>query len=282
MNFLNKMERKFGKYAVSNLMQYIIALYGAGFLIMNFTPSMYWMYLSLDVSAILHGQIWRLVTFLIYPPSTDFIYIIFAMYLYYMIGTQLEREWGSFRFNVYFLTGVLGHIIAAFIAYFTLGLTGIYFPMTTNYLNLSLFFAFAVLYPNVEFLVFFILPVKVKWLALLDGIYFAYDIFQSVRAGILVSPSYFANAVCAVMAILNFLLFFALTRNLKRYTYKEIHRKKVYRREVKRASSGSRHKCAICGRTEADGDNLEFRYCSKCNGNYEYCQDHLFTHEHIK
>lgn len=282
MNFLNKMERKFGKYAISNLMHYIIILYGVGFVIMKFAPMMYWQYLCLDVNAILHGQIWRLVTFLVYPPSTDFIYIIFSLYLYYMIGTQLEYQWGAFRFNVYFLTGVIGHIVAAFVAYFALGLTGMYFPMTTNYLNLSLFFAFAALYPNVEFLLFFILPIKVKWLAILDGVFFAYEIFQSVKNGITVHPMFFANGVCAVLALINFLVFFAMSRDARRYSYKEVKRRKTYQREVKQASSGTRHKCAICGRTELDGDHLEFRYCSKCNGNYEYCQDHLFTHEHVK
>ena len=282
MNFLNKMERKFGKYAIHNLMFYIIVLYGCGFLIMNFAPAMYWSYLSLDVRTILHGQIWRLVTFLMYPPSSDFLFIVFSLYLYYMIGRQLEYQWGAFRFNVYFFVGVIGHILAAFIAYFALGLTGITFPMTTYYLNLSLFMAFAAQYPDMEFLLFFIIPVKAKWLGMLDGVLFAWDIFRSVKNGILISPSYFATAVCALMAVMNFIIFFAMTRNMKKYSYKEVHRKKVYRQEVHRAASGPRHKCAICGRTEADGDHLEFRYCSKCNGNYEYCQDHLFTHEHIK
>ncbi len=282
MNFLNKLERKFRKYAVPNLMNYVIFMYGIGFVIMNFAPTLYWGYLCLDFNAILHGQIWRLVTFLIYPPNTDFLWILISLYFYYMIGMQLERQWGAFRFNIYFLTGILGHIIAAGVVYFSTGLTGIFFPMTTNYINLSLFFAFAASYPNMEFLVFFVLPVKAKWLALLDGVLFAYDIYQSVYYGITVSAVYFANAVCAVLALLNFFVFFLMTRNLKRYTYKEVHRRRTYRREVHNASSGPRHKCAICGRTELDGDNLEFRYCSKCKGNYEYCQDHLFTHEHVK
>lgn len=282
MNFLNKLERKFGRYAISDLMQYIVVLYGIGFAVMKMAPAMYWQYLCLDVNAILHGQIWRLVTFLIYPPSTDLIYIIFSLYLYYMIGTQLERQWGAFRFNLYFLVGVIGHILAAVVAYFVLGLTGIYFPMTTNYLNLSLFFAFAALYPNTQFLLFFVIPVKIKWLAILDGAFFAYEIFQSVKNGFAVHPMYFASGVCAILALLNFFIFFTQSRDMKRYSYKEVKRRQSYQREVKSAASGTRHKCAICGRTELDGDHLEFRYCSKCNGDYEYCQDHLFTHEHVK
>ncbi len=113
----------------------------------------------------------------------------FSLYLYYMIGRQLEYQWGAFRFNVYFFVGVIGHILAAFIAYFALGLTGITFPMTTYYLNLSLFMAFAAQYPDMEFLLFFIIPVKAKWLGMLDGVLFAWDIFRSVKNGILISPS---------------------------------------------------------------------------------------------
>ena len=199
-----------------------------------------------------------------------------------MIGTQLERQWGAFRFNLYFLVGVIRHILAAVVAYFVLGLTGIFFPMTTNYLNLSLFFAFAALYPNTQFLLFFVIPVKIKWLAILDGAFFAYEIFQSVKNGFAVHPIYFASGVCAILALINFFIFFTQSRDMKRYSYKEVKRRQSYQREVKSAASGTRHKCAICGRTELDGDHLEFRYCSKCNGDYEYCQDHLFTHEHVK
>ena len=134
-------------------------------------------YLSLNANAILHGQIWRIVTFLLQPPDGSPIFIVFALYLYYMIGQNLEAAWGAFRFNLYFFTGVLFHLIAALIVYF---LTGISFPIGTSYLNLSLFFAFAALYPNVEFLLFFVIPIKVKYLALLDGAFFAFTILQGI------------------------------------------------------------------------------------------------------
>lgn len=167
MNWLSKLERKFGRYAIPNLMNYIILLYGGGFILQLVNPSFYYQYLSLNAAAILHGQVWRIVTFIIQPPSTSVIFVIFALYLYYMIGMQLERAWGAFRFNLYFFSGVLFHVIAALAAYL---LTGVSLPLDTWYLNMSLFFAFAALYPDMQFLLFFFIPVKVKWLAFLDGV----------------------------------------------------------------------------------------------------------------
>lgn len=288
MNWINKLERKCGKFAIPNLMYYIIILYTFGFVLSLVAPEFYFQYLSLDANAVLHGQVWRLITFLIQPPSSNVWFMIFALHLYYMIGQQLEYAWGTFRFNLYFFTGVLFHILAALVTFF---ITGVSFPIGTGYLNLSLFFAYAAIYPNQQFLLFFVLPVKVKYLAWVDAAYFGYAILQAflpAYGGGVFGIIYQANAIAAAVSILNFLIFYLSTRNLKRYSPKEVHRKKVYRRamnEAKRESAGpggAKHRCTVCGRTELDDPNLEFRYCSKCNGNYEYCQDHLFTHEHIK
>lgn len=288
MNWLDKLERKYGRYAISNLMYYIIILYGAGFVLNFVNGSFFDRYLSLDVEAILHGQIWRVATFIIQPPSDSLIFIIFAMYLYYMIGIQLERAWGAFRFNVYFFSGMFFHVAAAFIMYF---MTGQSLPMNAWYLNLSLFFAFAALYPDMEFLVFFVLPIKVKWLALLDGLYFLYAIIQAflpAYGGSIIGVIYKANAVAAIVSILNFLIFFISSRRVQPYTPKQMKRKHQFKKNIKQASrplnygNGAMHRCAVCGKTDVDDPNLEFRYCSKCSGNFEYCQDHLFTHTHVK
>ena len=156
---------------------------------------------------------------------------------------------------------------------------------------MSLFFAFAALYPDMEFLVFFILPVKVKWLALLDGLYFLYAVVQAflpAYGGSVFGIIYKANAVAAVVSILNFLIFFLGSRNVRPYTPRQMKRKHEFKKNIKQArktmnyGNGASHRCAVCGRTDLDDSNLEFRYCSKCNGNYEYCQDHLFTHTHVK
>lgn len=285
MDWLSKLERRFGKYAIPNLMFYIIIMYGAGFVLNLINPTFYYQYLSLDAAAILHGQIWRIITFMIQPPSTSLIFIIFALYLYYMIGVELERAWGAFRFNLYFFSGVIFHVIAEILVYL---FTGMSLPIDTWYLNMSLFFAFAALYPDVKFLLFFIIPIKVKWLALFDGAYFVYTIilaFLPSYGGSAFGVIYKANAVAAVVSILNFIIFFLGSRNMKQYSPKQVKRKKEFKqkmRPVNTYANGARHRCAVCGRTELENPDLEFRYCSKCNGNYEYCQDHLFTHTHVK
>lgn len=289
-NWLSKLERKFGRYAVSNLMYYIIILYAAGFVLNIVNPEFYYRYLSLNAQAILNGQVWRIVTFIIQPPSSSLIFIIFALYLYYMIGQQLENAWGAFRFNLYFFSGMLFHVVAAILVYVV---TGIVLPMSVWYLNMSLFFAFAALYPDVQFLVFFVIPVKVKYLALIDALYFIYPIIQAFLptygGNVLLGSFYKAAALESVVSILNFLIFFFGSRNMRPYTPKQRRRKKEFQQNIRRAqrplknyANGAKHMCAICKRTELDDPNLEFRYCSKCNGNFEYCQDHLFTHTHVK
>lgn len=289
MNWIQKLERRFGRYAIHNLMYYIIILYGIGFVLDLVNSQFYYRYLALDAQAVLHGEIWRVVTFLIQPPSSSPIFMLFALHLYYMIGQHLEAAWGAFRFNLYFFTGVLFHVIAAFIAYFV---TGISFPLGTSYLNLSLFFAFAAMYADVEFLLFFVIPVKVKYLALIDGAFFFYTILQAflpAYGGGIYGFVYKANAIAAGVSILNFVIFYFSSRNFRSHSPGQIYRKKKFQHEIRHAgvnreaaAVGAKHKCAVCGRTELDDPNLEFRYCSRCSGAYEYCQDHLFTHEHIK
>lgn len=273
-----KLERKYGRYAIHNLMYYIIIMYAVGFVISIFMPQIYYQYLSLNVDMILKGQVWRLVTFIIAPPDTSPIFILFALYLYYMIGNFLENVWGAFKFNVYFFFGVLLHIIAAFVVYFTWDSIVL---LDTFYLNLSLFLAFACTNPNMEFLLFFILPVKVKWLGLLDGLLFLATIFNGLIMPLITGTPIYAGAVAALISLLNFLIFFVVTRDRRRISPKEIRRKMVYNAKIKEATKGSRHKCCICGQTE-ENPELTFRYCSKCEGNYEYCSEHLYTHQHIK
>ena len=293
MNLLDKLERKFGRYAIHNLMYYIIILYALGYVIVTFVPQFYVQYLSLDPTMILRGQIWRIITFIIYPPNTGLFYFLISMYLYYSIGRILEAQWGAFRFNLYFFTGVLLHVVAAFISCYVFG-ANIGPAFGTYYLNYSLFFAFAATYPDMQFLLFFIIPIKAKWLGIINGIYFGvtsvagflanylpYSVLIGLmNAGIIAHPAYSAMAL---VSLANFLIFFFGMRSMRRYNPKEIYRRKVYTKSVKQGQkSAATHRCAVCGRTEKDGDDLVFRFCSKCNGNYEYCQDHLFTHEHVK
>lgn len=289
MNWLSKLERKFGRYAIPNLMTYIVILYGTGFVLNLLNPTFYYEYLSLDAQAILHGQVWRIITFIIQPPSNSVLWLVLALYLYYFIGKQLEMTWGDFRFNLYFFAGVFFHVVAAILVYL---LTGVTLNLGTTYLNLSLFLVFAALYPNTQFLLYFVIPVKAKWLAWLDAAYFIYVIIQAflpAYGGGVYGVYYKANALAAAVSLLNFIIFFLGSRNVKPYTPKQVKRRHEFKRDIKRAAGpvnsypgGAKHRCAVCGRTELDDPNLEFRYCSKCNGNYEYCQEHLFTHTHVK
>ena len=145
---------------------------------------------------------------------------------------------------------------------------------STYYINLSIFLAFAMNYPDMEVLFMMIIPIKIKYLALLDV---AYLLFDLIRGG-------WGTRTVIIASLLNFIIYFLMTRNYRRISPQEIHRKQQFKKAVhpQMTPGGTRHKCAVCGRTEKDGEHLEFRYCSKCNGNYEYCQDHLFTHQHIK
>ena len=240
-------------------------------------------YLMLEPAMVLRGQVWRLVTWVLIPPSTGNIFFYFIMImLYYSLGTALERTWGTFRFNVYIFGGMIFTVIGAFVAYGFLSVTGgltigIGYYVTTYYINMAIFLAFAVCFPNMQILLWFIIPVRMKWMAY---VYAALTIYDFVTTGAV-------GRISIAAALLNFLIFYLSTRNYQRVSPKEVHRKYVFKTQMRdaemRHSGGvTKHKCAVCGRTEKDDPTLEFRFCSKCDGNYEYCQDHLFTHEHIK
>lgn len=284
MNFLNKMERKIGKYAIPNLMIYLIAAYCIGFVIYTVNPN-FMLMLTLSPYHILHGQVWRLITWILMPTDTRVFSLLIMALLYYQLGSALERSWGTFRFNVYIFGGMLFTVIGAFILYEIYAAAGTgsletislisSLTFTTNYINLTIFLAFAVMYPEMQILLFFIIPVKMKWMAVVYAVLIAINLILTSWGG----------RIAIIMSILNFLIFFLSTRNYRRVSPKEIHRKQVFKaqmREPRRGSMVTKHKCAVCGRTELDDPNLEFRFCSKCDGNYEYCQDHLFTHQHIK
>lgn len=272
-NLIYKLERKFSKYAIHNLMYYIIILIALGWVLDLVSPGLYEHFFSLNIEQVFHGQIWRLVTFIIKPSTDNILFLFIELYLYYSIGKALENSWGAFRFNLYFISGILFNILAAIIIYVFLGTSNVGIGLT--FVNRSLFFAFAALYPNVQFLLFYIIPVKVKYLGYLYGITIAYDVFQYIVSG------NYILAIFILVALANFLIYFILTRNYKRISPSEFKRKTTYRNQVKKATTITRHKCAVCGRTEKDDEDLEFRFCSKCDGNYEYCMEHLFTHEHV-
>jgi len=188
MKWLNKLERKFGRYAISNLMYYIIGITLAVYIVQYVLNISAYSYLAFIPGLIMKGQVWRIITFIFIPPASSIVTIAFVMYFYYMMGTTLENEWGTFKFNIYYLFGMIGTIIAAF-------LTG---DGTSVYLNLSLFLAFAYLFPDIEILLFFVLPVKVKWIAYMDWAYFIFSLIFGTMS----------TRVAAIASLINFFIFF--------------------------------------------------------------------------
>jgi len=281
LNWLDKLERKLGRYAIPNLTVYLLAGYVIGCGIIYLMPNLIG-WLTLEPALILRGQIWRIISWVLIPPTTNPISLLFLVLLYYSLGTALERTWGTFRYNVYIFSGILFTVIAVFILYGVFfALYGTEVPLSsiglvsTNYITMSIFLAFAAIYPDMEVLLYFVLPIKMKWMAL---VYAVMALYYFITGGIV-------SRVAIAASLLNFVIFFLSSRNMRRFGPREQARKAKFRKQSRphmTYAGGARHRCAVCGRTELDDPNLEFRFCSKCKGNYEYCQDHLFTHEHVK
>lgn len=262
MNIWDKLERKFGKFYIPNLITYVI-LFNALIYIMMYTSfgkgSIANLVLVPDL--VLKGEVWRLLTFIFIPPMTSPLFIVFALYFYYIAGSSLERELGGFKFNVYYFLGVLSTIVISF-------LTDT--PATAAYINLSLFLAFAKIDPNFEVLFLFIIPVKVKHLAMLNWVIIIWNLLTVNSLG---------GKLLVLAPVINYLLFFGkniLTRTVS--TSKNHYRKKSFENKMKK--SAYRHKCEVCGITDSEDTNMEFRYCSKCSGNKCYCINHIKNHEH--
>lgn len=287
MKFLDKLERKIGRYALPHLTIYIIACYVIGYLIEMVGKLTGFSLISWIVFSpyhVCHGQVWRLVTWILVPPSSFDIFTIIMLFFYYSIGTSLERTMGDFRYNVFIFGGVLWTIIGVMAAWGICNLVvsneaqlalinqSFYVYASTYYLSMSIFLAYALCYPDMQVLLYFVIPVKVRWMAIF---YLAIMVYYFVQAPL-------GGRVAIGMSLLNLAVFFLCTRRMQHITPGQVKRRQAYRKEVKNASPITKHKCAVCGRTELDGDDLEFRFCSRCNGNYEYCQDHLFTHTHIQ
>lgn len=283
MKLITKLEQRFGRYGIHNLTIYIIICYAVGYALQLLQPNML-NYLTLDPGLILSGQVWRIFTWVLVPPSSLDIFTIIMLYFYYSIGATLERTWGTFRYTLYIFSGLIFTVIGAFILYLMTGdlytMTNLGMAFSTYYISTSILLAFAATYPDMQVLFWFIFPLKIKWLGILYGAQILYQIVNCLRSGV------WFMAIPITASLLNFVIFFFATRNMARFNPRQVKRRRDYQRAVNpgRAKSGmiTKHKCAVCGQTEQDNPDLEFRFCSRCNGNYEYCQNHLFTHMHVK
>ncbi len=301
MNKRNRLRWKLERYAIPNLTMYLIVCYGIGYVLQMIAPAIF-SYLMLDPYQIMRGQIWRLFSWVLIPPeNSNIIFVLIMLYLYYSLGNLLEQIWGTYKYNVYLFSGILFTVVGAFVLYgyclakgaVPMNFTGMYLPgmymltdgserviyfrqFSTYYINMSIFLACAASIPDVQVLLMFIFPIKVKWLGIVYGVML---VINCIQGGI-------ASWIVIGFSLLNFIIFFLRSHGKMRLSPGQVKMRHDFKRKMRTAQFDGRavtkHKCAICGRTEEDGDDLEFRFCSKCNGNYEYCQNHLFTHEHIK
>lgn len=168
-DLLDRLSRKLERIAVQSLMKYIVIGMGIVFFLDIIFSGAFSQLLMFSKTGIMSGQIWRLISFIFVPPPSSPLFIIFALYFYWMVGEALEGAWGTARFNLFYIIGILGTILSGLITGYA----------SNQYLNLSLFFAFAILYPDFELLLFFILPIKVKWLAIIDAAFFAWSLIVS-------------------------------------------------------------------------------------------------------
>lgn len=270
------------QFGFSNLMMYIIGGNVIVFLLDMFSQGTASAMLCFEPYSIfrLH-EIWRLVTFIFVPMSSTPVMFALSMYIYYNLGNLLEGVWGTARFNTYYFMGALLNVLFASFSYLAFNYA-LYASM--YYVNLSLFLAYITLYPDGYIRLYFIIPIKTKWMGILYAIILGYDIITFMVAG------RFLNAGFILISILNYLVFFweNLTGGVLQQAEhirwktnpKTINFKKAQRDVQNR--KGHLHQCHICGITDASDPNMEFRYCSRCNGYYCYCINHINDHTHVQ
>jgi hypothetical protein len=256
---LARLERKIGRYAIPNLMTFIVG--GMAIVwILSFLKPGFLSKVDLDMDAVRHGEVWRLVTFLFIPPPTSIYWVLFTLYFAWWVGSSLEQHWGSFKFNAFYLVGALGTAVAA-------TLTG---PQSSWWLDLSLFLAFATIFPDVTIYLMFVLPVRVKWMGIVAAL--------GIGAALVTGNSGIRASIAAAMA--NYLLFFGghwwdvwRSRSLQ------------VRQKARRASfqAGApvfgQLVCAVCGAREADGADIRVCSCEKCGGQPRaLCLEHARKH----
>ena len=290
---MKNMRRNFERFCmknrnkgIPNLMLYISLGTAIVYLMTLFSgnPVLY-QFLAFDRTLILHGQIWRLFTYPLTAYNPNLLFMLVTLLCYYSLGRAMENQWGTLRFNIFYFTGVILMDIYSMI----FGCRA-----DVSYLNLSLFLSYATMYPEASFLLFFIIPIKAWFLALFD--------LALILFGLITDP--FPYNLFPIIALANYFLFFgkdvmnvipmAWRMKAHRSFQKGPARKKgpakvipfsdasASQSAAKRAEAPYTHKCTVCGRTDVTNPELEFRYCSKCNGYYCYCEDHINNHEHIK
>lgn len=269
--------QKHRNFGVPKLMMFIVILSAAVFLVGTIELQLF---LAFSPVHIMQGQVWRLITWIFLPLNNNPFFTALMLYFYYFIGTTLEREWGTAKFTIYYLFAIVLNIIYGFIMLYAFRLP-VY--LSAGFVNLSMFFAFAVLFPDFTVRLFLIIPIKIKWLALANAAFFAFSIISEVLLG------HLTLAFLPMIALLNFFIFCGedLISYIRPYKYSVSKQTINFKKAAKRAKRDLadkpyRHKCEVCGKTDAEYPDLEFRYCSKCTGYHCFCSEHINNHEHFR
>ena len=355
---IDRLEKKFGRYAIKHLIYYILGAYVVGYVLALAKPEWY-SYIILSPAMVMRGQVWRLITWVCTAPQQISILLIFMFLFYYYIGKTLEQYMGAFKYNLYVFAGwfftTLGSMVVYWISSAVSGPAGaINIEPSTYYINLTSFLAFAVIFPDAKVLLFAIIPIKMKILAWIDAAYLALQVISGLIVALAPTAAVsqalqmytglpasgsdvgylrqagIAQVITILISVMNFLIFFLgvarKNRGNKKRQQDFARRAEQGRTGAARGQAGSTmqytrrtgggaaaggaagagasagagqtagsrqsyraagadavvHRCAVCGRTSVTNPELMFRYCSKCSGEHEYCQDHLFTHEHVK
>ncbi len=261
MKLLSKLERNLAPYAVPNLTVGLIMAQGLVFLLAMSRPAILGMAMLVP-TLVLEGQLWRVITFVTVPPTDNPLFAFFFWYMFYLMGTALESHWGNFRYNVFLLIGYLATVAASFVSPDSI--------CTNAFLEASVFLAFATVYPEFVIYIFFIVPVKMKWLAALQALSYIY----------LFAVGDWPTRLLLLASIINYLLFFwrelvGRVRSSQRHMASQAGRAKPV---VKKPF----HRCTVCGITDLTNPEMDFRYCTQCDGSFGYCTEHIRNHEHVK
>lgn len=270
--FVTKFANRHPNFGLPNLMKYVAIANVAFWLISLVNPVLY-SYLVFSPRLILQGQLWRMVTFAFMPSTTGLLALV-SIYFYYWIGNTLEQYWGTAQFNLFFFSGMLFTVVYGLAVWL---LFRVDVPATAEYVYLSMFLAFAVMFPDTSvFLLFIPIPIKMKWLAIVDAVFFVYEV--------IISP--FPYKLLPVVAMLNFFIFCGGDL-FRAFPAKQSRAGINFRKESSRirreqAQKLYNHQCAVCGKTDTEYPELEFRYCSRCAGYHCFCQEHINNHVHFQ
>ena len=299
------LRRKFERFCymnrnkgIPNLMLYIVLGCGIVSALDILGYNQIYNLLCFDRNAILHGQVWRLISFIFTMSSGNILMTLLLLYCYYSLGNALERTWGTLRFNLFYFTGILlmdifamvfgGIPVTVEIGNYkaALDFSDFYAGSMINYLHLSMLICYATAYPETQFYVFFFIPVKAWILAL---IYLGVTLFEVVQMSV---PNWlFPHNLFPLVAFANYFLFFGKDiQNLFPLSWRYRKKRPASPRQTGTVSFQGKknttpcytHRCTVCGRTDATNPELEFRYCSRCNGYFCYCEDHINNHTHME